>query len=96
MLKSAAHTRSLSEFKRNSRTVLRRLRRTGEPLLLTVRGKARAVVQDAEAFRQAVQMIERAEAIVAIQEGLDAVDRGDTRPARAALRKLRRKHEVPS
>jgi prevent-host-death family protein len=39
--------RSLSDFKRNTSELLERLKKTGNPLLLTINGKAEVVVQDA-------------------------------------------------
>jgi prevent-host-death family protein len=47
----ANNTRSLSDFKRNTSELLDRLKKTGNPLVLTIKGKAEVVVQDAEAYR---------------------------------------------
>jgi prevent-host-death family protein len=40
---------SLSDFKRNTSELLDRLRKTGNPLVLTINGKAEVVVQDSTA-----------------------------------------------
>ena len=39
---------SLTNFKRNTREYLERIKESGHPLVLTVNGKAEVVVQDAE------------------------------------------------
>lgn len=43
---------SLSDFQRNTRQHIERLRRTGRPDVLTVNGKAELIVQDAEAYQR--------------------------------------------
>ncbi|MGB7442612.1 MAG: type II toxin-antitoxin system prevent-host-death family antitoxin [Coleofasciculaceae cyanobacterium] len=40
----------LSEFQRGDKAFLARLRETKAPIILTVNGKAAAVVQDAESY----------------------------------------------
>ena len=46
MLDIANDIRSLSDFKRNTSELLDRLKKTGNPLVLTINGKAEVVVQD--------------------------------------------------
>jgi len=43
---------SLSEFKRNSLRFLRRLRLSGNPLILTINGKAALVLQDVTSYQK--------------------------------------------
>ena len=87
MLDLANDIRSLSDFKRNTVDLLDRLRKTGHPLVLTINGKAELVVQDAEAYQA---LLDRVEAIEAIQRGLADVKAGRTRPARQVFDRLRR------
>jgi hypothetical protein len=42
--------RSLTDFQRNTKAHLRRLKSTGRPEVLTVNGKAEIIVQNAAAF----------------------------------------------
>ena len=42
---------SMTTFKRNSAGLMKRIKKTGRPLVLTVKGKAEAVVLDAAAYR---------------------------------------------
>jgi prevent-host-death family protein len=44
---------SLTNFRRNSGEFLKQLKKSKRPLVLTVNGKAEAVVQDAEAYQVA-------------------------------------------
>jgi PHD/YefM family antitoxin component YafN of YafNO toxin-antitoxin module len=68
---------SLSEFQRDPEATLTRLAESGEAAMLTVNGEPRAVVQDAVAYRQLLDAVERAEILLAVQEGLEEVARGE-------------------
>jgi len=50
---------SLSDFSRNTKAHLKRLRRTGRPELLTVNGKAEVVVQNASAYQRLIESLEK-------------------------------------
>jgi prevent-host-death family protein len=50
MLDIANDIRSLSDFKRNTSELLDRLKKSGDPLVLTINGRAEVVVRDAEAW----------------------------------------------
>src|ERR1700680_4153413 len=92
MLDIANDIRSLSDFKRNTSELLDRLKKTGNPLVLTINGKAEVVVQDAEAYPE---LLERVETIEGIKAGLADVKAGPTKPAREVFNRLRRKHGIP-
>ena len=51
---------SLTDFHRNSTVHCKRLKRSGRPEVLTVNGKAVLVVQDAAAYQQLLEAVERA------------------------------------
>jgi prevent-host-death family protein len=89
---------SLTNFKRQTATYLKQLHQTGTPVVLTVNGKAKVVVQDAAAYRRLVEraaQVEREETVAAIREALADVEAGRTKPARQALKALARKHGIP-
>ena len=50
---------SLTSFSRNTKAHLKRLRRTGRPLLLTVNGKAEVVIQNASAYQRVIESLEK-------------------------------------
>ncbi|QWF71978.1 prevent-host-death protein [Methylomonas paludis] len=61
---------SLTDFQRNARTHLDRLKQLGLPEILTVNGQAEIVVQDAAAYQPRVDKLE---AIEGIRKGLEAM-----------------------
>ncbi len=81
--------RSLTDFQRNTKKHLKRLKATGRPEVLTVNGKAELIVQDAAAFEDML------DAIRGIQRGLEGVKAGTGKPFRQALDEIRAKHEIP-
>ncbi len=88
---------SLTNFKRQTAEYLERLHESGEPVVLTVNGKAQVVVQDAAAYQKLVEAAakrEREETISAIREGLADVEAGRTKPARQVLRALAKKYGI--
>ncbi len=85
---------SLTDFKRNTAEFVKKIKKSGNPLVLTVNGKAEIVVQDAKAYQEMLERIERAEAVAAIRKGMEEFERGDGRPAREALEELRQKHGI--
>ena len=91
MLDLANDIRSLSDFKRNTTELLDRIRKSGNPLVLTINGRAEVVVQDAEAYQQ---LLDRVETVEALQRGLADVKAGRAKPAREVFERLRRKHGI--
>lgn len=90
---------SLTNFKRQTADYLRQLHGSGDPLVLTVNGKAEVVVQDAAAYQKLVELAARAdreEAVAAIREGLADAEAGRVKPARKALKALAKKYGIPT
>jgi prevent-host-death family protein len=88
---------SLTNFKRQTAEYLTRLHKTGNPVVLTVNGKAQVVVQDAAAYQKLVDAAAKAdhdETVAAIRAGLADVAAGRTKPARAALNALAKKYGI--
>ena len=50
---------SLTNFARNTKAHLKRLKRTGRPELLTVNGKAEVVIQNASAYQLLIESLEK-------------------------------------
>ena len=86
---------SLSHFKRNTAEIIQQLETTGEPMVLTINGKARVVVQDAASYQRMLELVDRAEAIAGIKQGLESVARGEGISAVEAFEQIRRKHRIP-
>lgn len=90
---------SLTNFKRQTADYLRQLHSSGEPLVLTVNGKAEVVVQDAAAYQRLLDQASKADreaAVAAIREGLADAEAGRLKPARKALTTLAKKYGIPT
>lgn len=72
---------SLSTFKRDTAKLVRQMKRTKEPVVLTVNGKAELVVQDAESYQKLLEAKDRMEALEGIRRGLESMKRKGGKPA---------------
>ncbi|TAN53976.1 MAG: type II toxin-antitoxin system Phd/YefM family antitoxin, partial [Rhodospirillales bacterium] len=61
---------SLTDFQRNTRKHLERLKRTGLPEVLTVNGQAELVVQDAVSYQKLLDRAERADLLQKLRQGI--------------------------
>ncbi len=95
MLDITKDIQSLTTFRRRSGEFLKQLKKSKRPVVLTVKGKAAAVVQDAEAYQRLLDIAASANAEEGIRQGLDDVAHGRTRPAKAVFDEIRRKHGIP-
>ena len=83
--------RSVTEFQRNIKDYVGRLKKNKTPLVLTVNGRAELVVQDAESYQVMLERLERAETLAAIKRGIDQFERREGIPLEEAEKKLRAK-----
>ena len=83
---------SLTDFQRNTKAHLERLKATGRPALLTVNGKAEAVVLAPDAYAELSELAHQAELIHGLRDALDQADRGDSIPLAAFDKTFRKKH----
>jgi prevent-host-death family protein len=95
MLDITKDIQSLTTFRRRSGDFMKQLKKTKRPVVLTVKGKARAVVQDAEAYQRLLDIAARADAYEGIRQGLEDVRSGKARPVRVFLSEFRAKHGIP-
>jgi prevent-host-death family protein len=79
----------LTEFKRNTTELLRQMKETGQPIVLTINGRAELVVQDAGSYQRLLKLVDRLEAIAGIRRGLDESRRGEGQPIEDAVREIR-------
>lgn len=84
--------RSVTEFQRNIKEYVGRLKQNKTPLVLTVNGRAELVVQDAESYQLMLDRLERAETVAAIRRGIKDAEEGRMMPFEEAVSKLREKH----
>ena len=87
--------RSLSDFQRNAKAHLQKLRRTGKPEVLTVKGEPKVVVQDAAAYEAMLQRLDELEAVTGIQRGIESAKQNKGRPMREFMAEMRLRHRIP-
>jgi prevent-host-death family protein len=85
---------SLSDFQRNTKRYVRKLKTTGKPVILTVNGGAELVVQSAKAYQELLEDRELLDSLRRISRGLEQARRGEGRPAREFVNELARKHGI--
>jgi prevent-host-death family protein len=85
----------MTTFRNHSAEIMQHLKATGRPVILTVNGKAAAVVQDAEAYQQLLDLAAGASAIEGMRQGLEDLRGGRTRPARAVFEEIRTDYDIP-
>lgn len=86
---------SLSDFQRNTKDHIERLKKTGKPQVLTVNGKAEVIVQDAQSYQALIETIERLETLAGLRLGLEEVEQGKTASAQDVFTRMRTKHKIP-
>jgi prevent-host-death family protein len=86
---------SLTNFRRKSAQFLKQLKKSKRPVVLTVNGKAEAVVQDAEAYQRLLDIAARADVYEALRQSDEDIARGRMRPAREVFNEMRRRYGIP-
>ncbi len=80
----------LTEFQRNAKKHLTRINKTGRPEVLTVNGKAEAVILGKRSYEQMIEAMEELETLKSIRRGLADMETGRTVSAKKVHGRLRR------
>jgi len=83
--------RSVTDLKRNTRAILQQIHSTGRPVVLTVNGRADAVIIDAKTYEKQMKALNLARLLVEAEEDVAA---GRVRPARAFLKEFKNAHKI--
>jgi prevent-host-death family protein len=83
--------RSVSELKRDTKKIFRHLHETGRPVVVTVKGKPGVVLLDAAVYERRLAEINLSRLL---SEGEEDIRRGKVRPAREAIKDIRRRAGV--
>jgi prevent-host-death family protein len=94
MINLSRDIQSLSTFKRNTNELITQMKVTGNPVVLTVNGKAELVVQDAESYQKLLDSIEYLESIIGIKKGLEDIVSGDTQPLDKFVEEMQQKYGI--
>ena len=93
-MKLTRDIQSLSTFKRDTAKVVRQLKKTGQPVVLTVNGRAELIVQDAESYQKLLDAKDRMEAIEGIKRGLESMKRNAGKPAEKFFQEFFNEHGI--
>lgn len=86
---------SLSTFKRDSNKVVRQMKKTKEPVVLTINGKAAIVVHDAESYQELLELKERADTVGVLRQRLASLGRRKGRTADEFFSEFFAKNNIP-
>ena len=95
VLDIAKDIQSLTTFRRRSGDFMKQLKKSQRPVVLTVKGKAAAVVQDAGAYQRLLDIAARSDAEEGIRQGLEDAQKGRVRPAREFFDDFEARHGIP-
>lgn len=76
---------SLTTFKRNSSGLMKHMKKTGRPLVLTINGKAEAVLLDTATYQEVADHLD---AVASVRRGLAQAKKGEGRPADDVMAEL--------
>ncbi len=94
MIDITTDIQSLTTFRRRSGDFMKQLKKNKRPVVLTVKGKAAAIVQDAEAYQRLLDIAARADPEEGIRQGLEDAKQGKVRPARAVFAQFEAEHGI--
>lgn len=83
--------RPLTEFQRDAKAHISRLKKTGRAEILTVNGRAAVVVQDAASYQKMCDLIERTRDIQRTHRSIQQAEAGLGRPLEEVAREWRAK-----
>jgi PHD/YefM family antitoxin component YafN of YafNO toxin-antitoxin module len=74
---------------------MKQIKKSKRPVILTVNGKAEAVVQDAQAYQRLLDIAARADAEEGIRQGVEDARKGRLRSARQFFDEFDAEHGIP-
>ncbi len=85
----------LTTFRNNSVKMLKHLKKTGRPIILTVNGKAEATVLSAIEYQRLRDIAAEADEREAIRQARKDIAAGHVYPARQVFDEMRKKYAIP-
>lgn len=95
-MKLTRDIQSLSVFKRDSSKFIKQIKKTGQPIVLTVNGKAAAVVHDPDTYQEYLSEKDRQETIAAVKRGIADMKAGRVRDSEDVFRDIEARYGIPS
>lgn len=94
MLDITKDIQSLTTFRRRSGDFMKQLKKTKRPVVLTVKGKAQAIVQDAAAYQRLLDIAARADVYEGIRQGLEQAKQGKSQDAEEFFAEFEAEHGI--
>ncbi len=94
MLDITQDIHSLTTFRRRSGDFMKQLKKSKRPVILTVKGKAAAIVQDAQAYQHLLDIAARADVLEGIRQGLEEAKQGKGRDVEEFFAEFEAKHGI--
>ena len=94
MLDITKDIQSLTTFRRRSGEFIKQLKKSKRPVVLTVKGKAAAIVQDAESYQRLLDIAARADSHEGIRQGLEQAKQGKGRDVEEFFAEFEAKHGI--
>ena len=95
-MKLTRDIQSLSVFKRDTAKFLKQMKKTGQPIVLTVNGKAAAVVLDPDSYQSYLREKDWQDTITALRQAREDVKAGRVQDAEEFFREFEERHGIPS
>ena len=86
---------AVTAFAHQVADLVEQLKKTGQPIVVTLNGNPQFVVRDLKAYYKLIEVLEQAEAIFALRQGLEEMKRGEGRPAAEFFEEMRKKYGFP-
>jgi PHD/YefM family antitoxin component YafN of YafNO toxin-antitoxin module len=83
-------------FKKNTPAFFQRLKETGDPVILTINGKAELVVQDAASYQKLLDLVEEMKVVDGVHQALEDMKAGRTMRLDDFNEHARKKHGISS
>ncbi len=94
-MKISRDIQSLSVFKRDTAKFLKQMKKTGQPIVLTVNGKAAAVVLDPDDYEY-LREKDRRENVAAVKRGITDAEAGRVTDAETFFKEFEKNYGIPS
>ena len=95
-MKLSRDIQSLSVFKRDTAKFLKQMKKTGQPLVLTVNGKAAAVVLDPASYEQYLREKDWQDTMAALRQAREDIKAGRVQDAEDFFHEFEERHGIPS
>jgi prevent-host-death family protein len=91
-----SHSRPLNQFQKEAPELLHQFETDKTPIVITINGKAAAVLQDAESYEKLLNRLELLETLAGIRQSLGEFEQGKGVSIHKAFEDLQKKYDLPN